>query len=342
MVTGQAFLPAASKPVYVPDGQMGKRVAVLMGGMSPEREVSLSSGRAVVKALEEAGYAVTPVVVNDEEVGELDGLDIDVAFIAMHGCFGEDGGIQRLLESRGIPYTGSGVPASRMAMDKIETKWMFVLSGLPTPKFMTLRRGRPIQELEGLLLEKLPMPLVTKPSTGGSSVGVSIVHNVPELSGALETAFRYDENAVIESYIAGRELTVGILGEEALPVIEIRPGREFYDLSAKYEDKGTCYITAPDVPKDIYERAQQLALSAHRKLDCSGFSRVDMILSDDMELYILEVNTIPGLTERSLVPKAAEAAGMSFQELCERIISLALKDLQHVERKSENLECVGV
>lgn len=341
MVTGQVCLPPVSKPVFTPGGLAGMRVAVLMGGISSEREVSLSSGRAVVTALERAGCMVVPVVVNDEEVRELDGLDVDVAFIAMHGYFGEDGGIQRLLESRGIPYTGSGVHPSMVAMDKVETKWVFIMSGLPTPEFMMLRLGQPLQELEGFIVEKLPMPLVAKPSRSGSSVGVSIIHDVSEISRALETAFQHDQKIIIERYVRGRELTVGILDDAALPVIEIRPAREFYDLSAKYEDKGTCYITAPDIPRDVYGEAQRLALRAHHKIGCSGFSRVDMMLSEDMELFLLEVNTIPGFTERSLLPKAAEAAGIGFQELCRRIILLAQRESGGV-KKNENPSFVGV
>ncbi len=341
MVTKRAYRPEVEKPAPVTGDAEATRVAVLMGGISPEREVSLSSGRAVARALEEAGYAVTPIVVNDDQLRELDGADVDVAFIALHGCFGEDGGVQRLLEARGIPYTGSGVRASRMAMDKAEAKWTFVLSGIPTPKFMTMKRGQPIQELEGLMIERLPMPLVVKPSNSGSSVGVSVVHKIRELPQALETAFRYDEKAIIERYIRGRELTVGILGDEALPVVEIRPAREFYDSSAKYEDNDTRYITAPDVPDVILDRARQLALKAHLKLGCSGFSRADMMLSKDMELFLLEVNTIPGFTERSLMPMAAEVAGISFPELCSEIVSLADSGVKPV-REIADLKCVGV
>ncbi|MFQ5956929.1 MAG: D-alanine--D-alanine ligase [Candidatus Brocadiales bacterium] len=341
MVVRQTSPPPASRLTSAPGGLGGKRVAVLMGGISAEREVSISSGGAVVRALEEVGYVVTPVVVNDEEVKELYDLDVDVVFIAMHGYFGEDGGVQELLESRGIPYTGSGVRASRIAMDKAESKWAFVQDGLPTPEFMTIRRNQPIQELEGLLLEKLPMPMVVKPSRNGSSMGVSIIHNILELPQALETAFGYDEKVVIERYIRGRELTVGILGEEALPVIEIRPAREFYDLSAKYEDRGTNYIITPDIPVDIYYEAQRLALCAHSRLGCAGFSRVDMMLSEDMELFLLEVNTIPGFTERSLLPKAAKVAGISFPDLCREIVLLAQR-LSTGVKTGDNLSCIGV
>ncbi len=341
MVTAQACLHPSSRPASMRGRLEGGRVAVLMGGVSAEREISLSSGRAVSDALKEAGYTVTQVVVDDTSGRELDGLDVDIVFIAMHGRFGEDGGVQELLESMGIPYTGSGVRASSMAMDKVESKWTFVLSGLPTPEFIALRQGQPMQELEGLFLRRLPMPMVAKPSRSGSSVGVSIVHNISELPGALETAFRYDGKVVVERYVKGRELTVGVLGEEALPVIEIRPAREFYDLSAKYADRDTHYIANPNIPGEVYDKAQRLALDAHRSLGCSGFSRVDMILSDDMELFLLEVNTIPGFTERSLFPKAAEVAGISLPELCRRIVLLA-QGVSAGIKTGDNLSCVGV
>lgn len=318
-----AGFPAIAGPVVEPGSSKPERVAVLMGGISSEREISILSGQAVVGALEEVGYAVTPVMVNDESLDGLDGLDVDVAFIALHGRFGEDGGVQELLESRGVPYTGSGVRASRKAMDKVESKWAFVLSGIPTPEFITLLQDQPAEELEGLLVGKLPLPLVVKPSRSGSSVGVTIVHEISELSAALETAFRHDSKVVVERYIRGRELTVGILGDEALPVIEIRPAREFYDLTAKYKDRATRYITAPDIPDAVCTKAQRLALEAHSVLGCSGFSRVDMILGEGMEIFVLEVNTIPGFTGSSLLPKAAGAAGISFSQLCMEIVSLA-------------------
>ncbi|MDO8137291.1 MAG: D-alanine--D-alanine ligase [Candidatus Brocadiales bacterium] len=304
---------------------VARRVAVLMGGLSAEREVSLRSGQSVAKALEERGHKVIPIVVNDETVGQLEGLDIDVAFIALHGSFGEDGGIQSLLESKGIPYTGSGVKASRLAMDKEKSKEVFMASGLPTAEFSLLRRGQPLTEVEGLL-SRLPLPLVVKPSRNGSSVGVSIVKEVEALPKAVEDAFLYDDKIILERYIQGRELTVGILGQEALPVIEIRSARDFYDFVAKYKDKGTEYIVDPQLPRSLYQEVQWLALQAHLALGCSGFSRVDMMCSKEGRPYILEINTIPGFTERSLLPKAAQAAGVGLPELCQRIMEMALRD----------------
>lgn len=312
-----------------PDGENSRRagikVAVLMGGVSPEREVSLRSGQAVTKGLKEAGYSVIPIVVDDEQVGELNGSDIDLAFIALHGTFGEDGGIQSLLEMRGIPYTGSGVMASKMAMDKVKSKEVFKLNGLPTPDFRVLRRGRSIQ-LESIIsrLGSLPFPMVVKPSCNGSSMGVTIVRSIEGLVPALEEAFRYDDTVLLEEYVKGRELTVGVLGEEALPVIEIRPYREFYDFKAKYEDNNTSYVLRPVLPSGVYQEAQSMALKAHKALGCSDFSRVDMICDKSGVLYLLEVNTIPGFTERSLLPKAALSAGMSFSLLCSKIVDLAL------------------
>lgn len=299
------------------------RVAVLMGGVSTEREVSLCSGQAVASALEGLGHYVLPIVVNDEEVRELDVLEIEVAFIALHGYFGEDGGIQGILEAKGITYTGSGVLASRTAMDKVATKEVFLRAGLPTPEFKVLGRGGPIMEIRGLLDS---MPLVVKPSKSGSSLGISIIKEVHELPQAMEVSSLYGDRIVLERYIQGRELTVGILGQEALPVIEIKPAREFYDYSAKYKDSQTQYIVDPVLPVGLSKEVQGLALKAHHALGCSDFSRVDMILSEGGKPYLLEVNTIPGFTQRSLLPKAAQAAGIGFGELCQQILELALKD----------------
>ncbi len=306
-------------------GRAGVRVAVLMGGISTEREVSLRSGQAVAKGLREAGYSVIPIMVNDTKVEELDRWDIDLAFVALHGYFGEDGGIQSLLEKKGIPYTGSGVKASKRAMDKVESKKAFGTEGLSTPDFLVLTRNESLRP-EYIIgrLGRLSFPLVVKPARNGSSVGVSVVKVIEGLIPALETAFRYDDTVLLEEYIAGRELTVGIVGEEALPVIEIRPSREFYDFEAKYKDTNTRYILCPGLPGGVYQRAQEIALKAHKTLGCSDFYRVDMMCDELGELYLLEVNTIPGFTERSLLPKAAQATGMTFSQLCSRIAELAL------------------
>lgn len=306
-------------------GEAVLKVAVLMGGISPEREVSLRSGQAVAEGLKESGHSVIPIVVNDTRVEELNRLDVNLAFVALHGCFGEDGGIQSLLEAKGIPYTGSGVSASKRAINKVESKKVFSTRGLSTPNFIVLRRHESLK-LEHTIsrLGKLSFPLVVKPACNGSSVGVTIVKVIEGLIPALEAAFRYEDTVLLEEYIAGRELTVGVLGEEALPVIEIRPSREFYDFEAKYKDTNTRYILCPGLPGGVYQEAQDIALKAHKALGCSDFSRVDMMCDELGSLYLLEVNTIPGFTERSLLPKAAQATGMSFSQLCNRIVGLAL------------------
>ncbi|MEK7822258.1 MAG: D-alanine--D-alanine ligase, partial [Planctomycetota bacterium] len=305
------------------DGHPGEavlKVAVLMGGISPEREVSLRSGQAVVEGLKEAGHSVIPIVVNDTRVEELDRWDVDLAFVALHGRFGEDGGIQYLLEAKGIPYTGSGVSASKRAINKVESKKVFRARGLSTPDFIVLRRHESLKPEHAISrLGKLSFPLVVKPACNGSSVGVTIVKVIEGLIPALEAAFRYEDTVLLEEYIAGRELTVGVLGEEALPVIEIRPSREFYDFEAKYKDTNTRYILCPGLPGGVYQEAQDIALKAHKALGCSDFSRVDMMCDELGSLYLLEVNTIPGFTERSLLPKAAQATGMSFSQLCSKI-----------------------
>lgn len=306
-------------------GEAGLKVAVLMGGISQEREVSLRSGQAVAEGLKEAGHSVIPIVVNDTRVEELDRWDVDLAFVALHGHFGEDGGIQSLLEAKGIPYTGSGVSASKRAINKVESKKVFSTRGLSTPNFIVLRRHESLRPEHAISrLGKLSFPLVVKPACNGSSVGVTIVKVIEGLVPALEAAFRYEDTVLLEEYIAGRELTVGVLGEEALPVIEIRPSREFYDFEAKYKDTNTCYILCPGLPGGVYQEAQDIALKAHKALGCSDFSRVDMMCDELGSLYLLEVNTIPGFTERSLLPKAAQATGMSFSQLCNKIVGLAL------------------
>lgn len=305
-----------------------KNVAVLMGGVSSEREVSLRSGAAVSEALKQAGHNVICIEVNDEKVEELDGLEIDVAFIALHGYFGEDGGIQSLLESRGIPYTGSGVEASRIAMDKIETKRRFLASGLLTPDYVSLAQSFMIASEVQRFVDMLGFPVIVKPARNGSSIGVSIVKNFAGLKKGLEKALEFSSKALIEKYIHGRELTVGILGNNPLPIIEIKPAVEFFDYVAKYNDSRTEYNTAVSLPPSVYNEVQQAALKAHQTLGCKGFSRVDMILGEDGHIYLLEINTIPGFTEKSLLPKAARAANIGFVDLCDMIVEFALQDVE--------------
>ncbi len=321
-----------------------KNVVVLMGGISPEREISLRSGNAVARALKDAGFNVTCIDVQDEKIEELDRMDIDVAFIALHGYFGEDGGVQQLLELKGIPYTGSGINASRLAMDKLATKKCFIEAGLKTPDYITVTEFQELQEIQREI-SKLGLPVVLKPTRNGSSIGISIIKNINDLQIGLEKAFEFGYELLVEKYIKGRELTVGILDDKALPIIEIKPAVEFFNYEAKYKDDRTKYLivektlseqrnTVGDSSRTIgflspatYNNAQELAINAQKILGCKGFSRVDMLLDDRDNLYLLEINTIPGFTEKSLLPKAAKAAGMSFPSLCEKIVDLAFQNI---------------
>ena len=320
-----------------------KNIAVLMGGISTEREVSLRSGNAVAKALTEAGFNVSCIDVKDEKIEELDHMEIDVAFIALHGYFGEDGGVQELLESKGIPYTGSGINASKLAMDKLATKKCFIEAGLTTPDYITVTEFQEFTEIQ-LEINKLGLPVVLKPTRNGSSIGISIIKDIKNLQTGLEKAFEFGYELLIEKYIKGRELTLGILDDKALPIIEIKTAVEFYNYDAKYKDNRTEYLivkttsgndknTVEDflnntgyLSPSLYNEAQELALNAHKVLGCRGFSRVDMLLDNIGKFYLLEVNTIPGFTEKSLLPKAAKAAGMSFSSLCKKIAELAFQN----------------
>ena len=320
-----------------------KNIAVLMGGISTEREVSLRSGNAVAKALTEAGFNVSCIDVKDEKIEELDHMEIDVAFIALHGYFGEDGGVQELLESKGILYTGSGINASKLAMDKLATKKCFIEAGLTTPDYITVTEFQEFTEIQQEI-NNLGLPVVLKPTRNGSSIGISIIKDAKNLQTGLEKAFEFGYELLIEKYIKGRELTLGILDDKALPIIEIKTSVEFYNYDAKYKDNRTEYLivkttsgndknTVEDflnntgyLSPSLYNEAQELALNAHKVLGCRGFSRVDMLLDNIGKFYLLEVNTIPGFTEKSLLPKAAKAAGMSFSSLCKKIAELAFQN----------------
>ena len=309
-----------------------KNIAVLMGGISPERKISLQSGKAVANALEKTDSHVIKIVVNDDLVSELDNYKIDVAFVALHGHFGEDGGIQEVLESKDIPYTGSGVSASRLTMDKVKSKEIFIKNNIPTPDYFAVSTTQSMSEIVKSV-KNLKLPVVTKPVSNGSSIGISIIREYDELPDGIKHTGSQSTEALIEKYIGGRELTVSILDDKALPVIEIKTSTGFYDYDAKYNSKNTQYIILESAEESsectlshaVYDRVQELAIRAHNSLGCCTFSRVDMILGNDGEIYILEVNTIPGFTERSLLPKAAAAANISFTELCSIIVGAAFK-----------------
>lgn len=296
------------------------RIGVLMGGVSSEREISLISGGTVIAALRGEGYDVLPLDINDNIKlirKMLKEAQIDVAFIALHGHFGEDGTIQKLLKSLNIYYTGSHAKASSLALNKIISRKTFRDAGIAVPEYRVLASG---VDVEG---NNFRFPLVVKPSSQGSSIGLSIVENKNDLSLAIQLALRYNERVIIEEYIEGREVSVGILDDKALPVIQIIPKRKFYDYQAKYETGMSDYLLPAPLTDDEYLKVQEVALSAHRSLGCRDFSRVDMIMRKNKPI-ILEVNTIPGLTQNSLFPKAAQAAGISFNQLCVKLIKLAI------------------
>jgi D-alanine-D-alanine ligase len=299
-----------------------KKIGVLMGGLSAEREVSLKSGGAVHKALLARNYNAVAIDVGRDLGDRLAEEKIDAAFVCLHGRYGEDGAVQGLLELMGIPYTGSGVLASALAMDKVFAKKIFAASGLTITPYAVFRKG------DSPEISKLPfgLPVVIKPSREGSSVGVSIVKMAEDLPKALETAFSYDDDILVEKYVKGREIQVGILDEKGIGAIEIVPKKEFYDFEAKYTDGMATHIMPAPLPKDQYDELLGLGERAHAALGCSGYSRVDFIVTEEKEAYLLEVNTLPGMTALSLLPEIAQHAGIGFEELVERIIrSAALK-----------------
>lgn len=297
------------------------RVGVLAGGPSSEREISLRSGRAVYNALAQAGVDVVMLDAGPDMAGMIRSSGVDVAFIALHGRFGEDGTVQRMLDSLRIPYTGSGAASSSVAIDKVASKEAFIRSGLAVPKYVVFEKGRYAPEDA----DSLGLPIVVKPHLEGSSIGLSVVRRGEDLAAAVEIAFTHGPKVLVEEYIDGRELTVGILDDEPLPVIEIVAREKVYDYKAKYSDPDTRYLVPAPLDEETSRRAQDLGLRSHRALGCRCFSRVDMMLDRSGGLYVLEANTIPGMTERSLLPKAAAAAGLEFGQLCLKLVEDALE-----------------
>jgi D-alanine-D-alanine ligase len=287
-----------------------------MGGISREREISLKTGAAILKALREEGYNAVGIEVSADIVKQLVEEQIDAAFIALHGRWGEDGTVQGLLELLHIPYTGSGVLASALAMNKIKAKELFRFHHIPTPEFITLHEG-------GFEEPPFPPPWVAKPASEGSTIGVGIVMERSGLEEAIRIAQEYDQEVLIERFIDGKELTVGILNGEPLPVIEIAPTEGFYDYEAKYTPGKTEYRCPAPISEEIQREAQELSLKAYRCLGCQGCARVDLRMSEQGEVFIIEVNTVPGMTETSLVPKAAAQKGISFPQLVELILGQA-------------------
>jgi len=305
---------------------MTDKVAVLMGGTSAEREVSLMSGNAVLAGLREAGINAHPVDTRDVSVLALKEQGFGSAFIALHGRGGEDGTLQAVLEFLQLPYTGSGVMASAITMDKLRTKLLWQGRGLPSGRFVWLTRQ---QYQDGLdeetrnAINALGLPLFVKPSSEGSSVGISRVNTLDALPAALAEAFRHDNDVLIEAFLSGAEYTVGIVGDQILPSIRIQTASEFYDYEAKYISDDTQYFCPAGLSAEKEAELQTLVLDAWRALGCSGWGRVDVMTDSEGNFQLLEVNTSPGMTSHSLVPMAAREAGMSFSQLVSRILELA-------------------
>jgi D-alanine-D-alanine ligase len=308
------------------------RIAVLAGGSSFERQVSLRSGARVEDALERLGHEVIAIDAGQDLIRRLRDERPDAAFVAMHGRDGEDGTIQELLEILGLPYTGSGVPACARAMDKVLTKHLLNEHDVPTPEFFAFNQTafRELGAADALpaIEERLAFPIVVKPSSQGSALGIKFARTTADVPAALVSAFSYDAKVLLERHIDGRDLAVSVLdgadGPEALPVVEAVPiGGGDYDFQARYEIGRTEFICPADLPEGVTERAQELALQTYELLGCFGFGRVDLMLDAAGDLYVLEANPIPGLTETSLLPQAAEAAGITFDDLVGRILQSA-------------------
>jgi len=299
-----------------------KKIGVLMGGASAEREVSLKSGRAVFKALQSKGYRAVAIDVGGDICEVLRREGIELAFLTLHGGYGENGALQGLLEILGIPYTGSGVLASALAMDKESAKKIFRYHAIPAPPFTVIGRSQ-CPALHEVPVD-FPLPWVVKPAAEGSSIGVSIVREERSLAQALEQALTLCERAIVEQYIAGTEVQVAVLNGTVLGAVEVRTKQEFYTYEAKYTQGLTEYILPPEVEPGILENAAGAALSAHRVLGCRGATRVDLIIDGTGDPYVLEVNTIPGMTETSLLPKIAAMSGLDFPSLIEEIMREAI------------------
>jgi len=306
------------------------RIGVFRGGLSPEREISLISGQNVIEALISRGYNVLDVDLrtkNSQDIIKIiRGNSIDLVFIALHGEFGEDGGIQRILERHRVPFTGSDSGSSRICMDKIQTLRALEKNDIPHPEYWLEDKGLPD-------FSPYDFPLIVKPHYAGSSIGISIVRHKQELEKATEEAKRYSHRALVERFVEGRELTVGILGETILPIIEVVFARDLFDFFCKYEDNVTRFIVPAKLPKESYADIQKLAYRVYRVLGCRHLGRVDLRIDKDYRPYVLELNSIPGLTPHSLLPLAAKNAGIDFQDLCEEIVKEAVEDYKSVPAK---------
>jgi len=303
-------------------------IGVLMGGYSSEREISLRSGQAVADALTQEGYRVISLDITSDDpakiIQQIKAKPLDVAFIALHGRLGEDGVIQGILEKLEIPYTGSGVGASQMAFNKILTQKALRSAGLPVPENYYITDGKSV-DFKTVWAQIKSTPLVVKAACEGSSIGVHIVRHPSEWEPAFKNALSYGPQIIAEQFIKGREFTAGIFDRECLPLVEICPKTNFFSFSAKYQKGATQYICPADISEKLAQSVQEISLRAYDVIGCKGFARVDLRVDDQEQPFILEVNTIPGFTGTSLFPKAAHEAGYSFVQVCEKLLSLALK-----------------
>lgn len=316
---------------------MRERIAVLMGGRSLERDVSLKSGHRVYEALRDKGFSVMKLDMDENLVVNLRQNPVDLVYIALHGKYGEDGTVQELLEIMGIPYTGPGVYASMVGFDKALSKEIFNRKNIPTPDYFTLSAGS-FREMgaAGVLdkvVEALGLPIVVKPACQGSALGIKIAHSQEELPGALIGALSYDDKVILEKYIKGKEVSVSVLGDEnpeALPVIEVSTDREFFDFDTMYSMGKAEYFIPARLPDELIKKVQDVAIKVHTVLDCRDVSRIDIMVNEEGEPYVLELNTSPGMTETSLLPMAANARGIEFSDLVETLVGFALKRRQVV------------
>jgi D-alanine-D-alanine ligase len=287
-----------------------KKIGVLLGGRSSERAISLKSGNAVLQGLKRSGYKAIAIDASKNLIDTLKKEKIQVAFIALHGRWGEDGTVQGLLEMMGIPYTGSGVLGSSMAIDKAVMKLIFATARIPTPKYTLIYNGKGAS---------FPLPYVVKPANEGSSVGISVVKKKQEAPAALKEALKYDTKLLIEEFVKGQEITVAVINSKALPVIEVRPKSGFYNFEAKYEKGKTEYIVPAEISSAMAKKASDIALTVYEKFNLSGSARIDMLIKDKTPL-VIDINTSPGMTETSLLPKAWAYTGRTFDELVEEIL----------------------
>ena len=295
------------------------KIGVIMGGISAEKEVSLATGKQVIENLDKDKYEVIPVPINSQSELIESVKDLQFAFIALHGNFGEDGCVQAILESIGVPYSGCGVLASALCMDKNISKKLFIAEKIKTPQWVIAKDEN---KLNYSIIENVGYPLIVKPNSGGSSIGTIMAHSIGELKQGVKEALKYDDEVIIEEYIKGEEITCCILNGEVLPVISIKPNSEYFNYSSKYDLDGATEKII-ELPRILNEKVEEICLKCWDAFKLKVYARIDMIIKDE-EVYVLEINTLPGMTENSLFPKSAGAYGLSFSELLDKIVQYSL------------------